>query len=352
VSAGDRAAVPLKLPVVALLPGHADSLTGVAFSPNGGLLAATCRDGSVRLWDLARAEPEKLLDVRERPGPAGSPAFSPDGTNLAFACGDGVVLYDVTGEKPGRRGFVPGCTLSVPDGENPCPRQVLAFFPDGKMLCVFHLEARERSSDKTPYCCFKFWSLARWEPRLTNTYFGFPSTPERPADVHCLAMAPDFCLAYGGTRKALSWLKLDRLGNTRSGMGYGSHEDALVDMLFSPDGTTLAIAGRDGYVRAQLDNPQPVRFTRLMTPMWPVKAHDGWATVVAFTPDGKEFITSGEDRFVIWWDPRNRPPKLREWQAPAGTHLWRFSPDGRFAAIGVSGERVALVRLITPFQLP
>jgi WD40 repeat protein len=38
---------------LARLDGHADRLTGVAFSPDGRTLAATATDADIRLWTLA-----------------------------------------------------------------------------------------------------------------------------------------------------------------------------------------------------------------------------------------------------------------------------------------------------------
>ena len=68
-------------------------VTGVAFSPDGKLLATAYSDGFVRLWNIATRQPVGT------PLPAGTSsgrrvsgvAFSPDGKLLASADADGTV---------------------------------------------------------------------------------------------------------------------------------------------------------------------------------------------------------------------------------------------------------------------
>jgi WD40 repeat protein/tRNA A-37 threonylcarbamoyl transferase component Bud32 len=71
-------------------PSAPGDVTGVAFSPDGAILAAAATDGVVRLWDVATGAP------RPSPGPESLPlwavAFSADGKHLAAAGGGGTVF--------------------------------------------------------------------------------------------------------------------------------------------------------------------------------------------------------------------------------------------------------------------
>ena len=111
-------------------PGNPHRVYGVAFSPDGRLLATASSDGTAQLWDPVTGEPRRTFA-----GHAGmviSVAFSPDGRLLATASQDGTAqLWDpVTGEP--RRTFT-GHTDTVIS---------VAFSPDGRLLAT-------ASQDKT-----------------------------------------------------------------------------------------------------------------------------------------------------------------------------------------------------------
>src|SRR5439155_12653254 len=78
---------------------HGGPITGIAWSPDGKMLATAGQDRTISLWD---AETGKEL-VRGRCDAAvRCVAFSPDGTLLASGGGDGTVkLWDATPPKDG-----------------------------------------------------------------------------------------------------------------------------------------------------------------------------------------------------------------------------------------------------------
>ncbi|MDQ4091941.1 MAG: hypothetical protein M3143_00500, partial [Actinomycetota bacterium] len=110
------------------LTGHTDVVDSVAFSPDGRTLATGSRDSSVILWDLTdRNQPRRLGQALTGPGWVTSVVFSPDGRTLATTSGDRTaILWDLTdGNQPRRLGQ----PLSVFAG-------VAAFSPDGRSLAT------------------------------------------------------------------------------------------------------------------------------------------------------------------------------------------------------------------------
>jgi hypothetical protein len=62
-------------------------------------------------------------------------------------------------------------------------------------------------------------------------------------------------------------------------------------------------------------------------------------------------LTRGEDRYVAWWSV-SKTTRIREWLPPEGCNVWRFAPDGRYAALTMTGQRIAIIRMPGPFEAP
>ncbi|MGW4208793.1 caspase, EACC1-associated type [Lentzea sp. NPDC004789] len=75
------------------LTGHKYSVTGLAFNPDGNLLASASFDGTIRLWHPRTRSPVGV-PLTDHEGSGQSVAFSPDGRLLATTARDTVRLWD------------------------------------------------------------------------------------------------------------------------------------------------------------------------------------------------------------------------------------------------------------------
>jgi serine/threonine-protein kinase len=341
LSAVDRQSLPAGLPVVAILPAQAGTILGVAFSPNSKLLAIASRDGVVRLWDLTAAEPKMLVGNQYPNGAVGSPIFSPDNRLLAYATRTNVVLVDVSLPFPKQIATIPGGMFVPMDGQRVYPEQVIGFSPDSKLLLMTSRYEVAPRSHEGYHSALKLWNLSHGEPRPANTQ------PLITSVMHCLSVSVDMTV-FTGAAAMKHMTPFDRLGNSR-GYKWSSSTagETVISMCFSPDGSNFALTSIDGHLEVSHLKKEPrVICDRILGS---IKAHDGWATLLGFMPDGNTVITRGEDNFVCWW---NGAKRIQEWQLPSEVDLWSFTADGRYAACELSGQRIAIVRLPEPFQQP
>jgi WD40 repeat protein/serine/threonine protein kinase len=73
------------------LSGHGGHIQGLAFRPDGFMLATACTDDSLRLWEVGANPPRKRVLAMGCFGQLASVAFSPDGRYLATGNPDGTI---------------------------------------------------------------------------------------------------------------------------------------------------------------------------------------------------------------------------------------------------------------------
>ncbi|HEV3262152.1 MAG TPA: protein kinase, partial [Gemmataceae bacterium] len=302
---------------------------GVAFSPDGKLLASASRAGTMVLRDLTTGK------VRTRLRGAAAPIFSPDGNTLAGANkliggfnGGPIKLWNTaTGQELARMRGSDGCAAFSPDGKTLATEAgrneiklwdvktgreqarmntagylyALAFSPDGKMLA---------SSGGVS----QLWDVA------TRTELA--KLPDANT-VFSVAFSPDSRLLAGATYNKTIVLWDTAQKNTRAILA--GHPREIYCLDFSPDGRTLASGDFDGNVKLW-DVAAQEEITTL-------KGHAGEVFSVAFSRDGRMLASASADGSVKLWEiGAIRNPRLQSQFRPI-EHL-AFSPDGKRWAAG------------------
>jgi WD40 repeat protein len=238
------------------LTGHNSYVTGVAFSPDGSLLATASGDHTARLWDTRTGAAVRTLTGHDE-GVTGV-AFSPDGSLLATVSGDltarlwqaasGTLLRTM------RTGYVSYVTG-------------VSFSPDGSLLATVGWDPTVRL----------------WDVGTGSLWRAFTG---RGAGVSGVVFSPDGTLvaAADDDGTAQLWdLTTGALVRTLTG-----HDRGVTGVAFSPDGSLLATASEDR--TARLWEVATGALIRTLT------GHSGKVFGLAFSPDGSMLITVSEDR--------------------------------------------------------
>ena len=260
-----------------LNPGPESRLTGMAFAPDGDLIAV---HGFTRVdrWTLATDGHATIHPATEVEGPDSvklgtCQEMSRDGRTMAVGDDDGsVTIWDLASGR--KRGRIAAHASAV---------RSLAFSPDGATLATGGQDT-----------LIRLWDLGRLAP-LCGPLQGHAISP--------------WMLDFSPDGKTLASACLDntvRLWDARTGSPLGvirGHDAAVYCVRFASDGRTFATAGLDREIRVwDVDDPPPPTV---------LAADPIGGDALRFLPDGRMLASANRDLSVKLWDTRlGGPPRL------------------------------------------
>lgn len=316
-----------------ILKGDAGFILAVAFSPDGGSLASTSFDGTIKLWDLAKGQERAVL--KGHSGRVLSLAYTPDG-KLVSGAADGVVkVWDPASATVliSLRGHRFGITNLAVTGDG---RTLVSGSADG------YVKAWNPASQPGPVVV-KGWN------RVTSLAFSADSRNLAGLDKDkkikfCAALTgqelPAFeasktissleCFAYSSDGKSIALagsgdVKLWDLATRKEVQTLTGHTGPVIAIVFSPDGKTLTAAGRHKTIRH-----------------WQLATGKELAMVKDVPLDGRSFAWSRDGQRYAVAD--RHLVKIREAATgneqqtidtfPDNIRVLAFSPDGKRLAMG------------------
>ena len=297
---------------IADIKGHADEVTAVVFSPDGKRVASGSSDETIRIWDVASADPDTVA-IQGRSGPV---SLSPDGKRFVGINGDHVKVWDVSsGKDLVTLDVYPGLLVHV---------QFL-FSPDGKRIAGLisglsgdgsirlwdassgkFLRALEDGKDPQNLRIQPEWKAngcRKWRPffgnaRRRHQALGRDDRQDRPYPR----------IQRGGLRDRRiqpRW-EMDR----RWRRSHNQDLERVVGRNHShlhpgPGGTLLCLAvALDGkrIVSAGFENTIQVWDVSSGGRLLTLKGHGDWVESVAFSPDGTRIVSGSRDKMIKVWE--------------------------------------------------
>jgi WD40 repeat protein len=252
----------------AVLEGHQGGNLGLAFSPDGRMLATNgAADSTLRFWDVAQGK--EAFPLRARELLEQLMAFTPDGERLLTAGGGtNVALWSVRAEPLPLTVAAP---LDLP--HDYIQLSFLAFSPDSRTLAL-----NERSG-----------ALALFDVESRSTR----ATLEAGERVRCALFAPDGRTLFLGTEDGDVAAYDPDTAVLRARVR--AHEGQVHDLALAPDGKSLASTGKDGKVALWDAATLAGRGSH--------RSHAGAVQALLFASDGATLWSSGEDQTLRHWRP-------------------------------------------------
>jgi WD40 repeat protein len=296
---------------------HTNTITALAFTPDGHILVSGSKDSTVKLWDVESGRLLRTLYAEEG-GHVLALSISPDGKHIAagYGPGDGswfsiegtrycpsaILLWDIQ----------TGILLKTFNKNRNGHRygvNALAFSPDGsRLLSVSHY------LDKN--------DIILWSLKTGRTLKSFTALSSRYRFVSFTPDGKNFIVA--GKHNDIALIDIETGNKIRSWKDNDKKSILVNSGALSPDGKQLVLCGDSGHCLMSWD-------TETGKEVW-IEMPDG-IDVVTFTPDGKSLLCGSKKHiYIINADDGKTVPFFTGHFANIAAIA--ISADGKYAATG------------------
>ncbi|KAJ1305717.1 hypothetical protein OPQ81_010451 [Rhizoctonia solani] len=299
-----------QLALLTVLPvGTGSSVYGVAFSPDGALIAAGTSDNTILVWD-AQSCRLTIDPIRGHTAPVQTISISPDGAYICSGSRDGTI-----------------CIWNIHDGglvkgpfEHAGWVYSVDYSPDGLWIA-------SGSADET--VCI--WSTK--DGQMKGDPLG-----RHESGAFSVAFSPKgTILACGSMLRIYLW---DTSTGKLIGDPLEGHNHAILAIQFSPNGKFLASGSEDDTLRIwDMDNRQNV--------FGPLHEHLYCISSIKFSHNGALAASGSADCTVRIWDTKTWKPLLILWHTDCVEAI-AFSPSGSRLISGSQDNSIRMWEVAIP----